>query len=233
MRCSLVLFLSSLLLSPLFSPPLYQRQRFLVDQGYSFKVITELKDMSNISDLKFGTKKEQLEMLAKVLATEDAAGEEEIQEDDPFASHQKAKNKKLAASRRRGNAQALSGSNDRASVTNKLNRSSSHTNMAAVRVGGRLMKRSPGTVPTRHILPHSNLLLMLCSGLGIVCGCGCGAGITSMRSDARRRRPRRRVDIHYSKRAHSTRRKTQKTNKYAHNRHSSHCLIAHLINEAI
>lgn len=116
MRRSFVSPCVPLSISSPFSSRLIQRQRFLVDQGYSFKVITELKDMSNISDLKYGTKKEQLEMLAKVLATEDAAGEEELQEDDPFASLQKAKNKKLAASRRRGNAQALSGSNDRASV---------------------------------------------------------------------------------------------------------------------
>lgn len=91
-----------------------KRQRFLVDQGYSFKVVTELKDMAHIPDLHFGTKREQMEMLAKVLATDDEQGTEELQDDDPFASLQKAKNKKLAASRRRGNAQALSGSNDRA-----------------------------------------------------------------------------------------------------------------------
>jgi hypothetical protein len=77
-------------------------------------VITELSDIVNIPDLKFGTKQSQLEMLARVLATEDAAGEEEIADGDPFAREQMAKNKKLAASRRRGNAQALSGSNDRA-----------------------------------------------------------------------------------------------------------------------
>jgi DNA excision repair protein ERCC-3 len=91
-----------------------KRQRFLVDQGYSFKVITELTDIANIADLKFSTKQSQLELLARVLATEDAAGEEEFAEGDPFAQHQKSKNAKLAASRRRGNAQALSGSNDRA-----------------------------------------------------------------------------------------------------------------------
>lgn len=86
----------------------------MVDQGYSFKVITELTDIQNITDLKFNTKQSQLELLARVLATEDAAGEEEMADGDPFASQQIAKNKKLAASRRRGNAQALSGSNDRA-----------------------------------------------------------------------------------------------------------------------
>ena len=112
----------SLLFSLLVPMCVFQRQRFLVDQGYSFKIITELKDIANIADLKFGSKKEQLELLAKVLATEEAAGEEEVQDDDPFAAHQKAKNKKLAASRRRGNAQALSGSNDRASDGSTLTR---------------------------------------------------------------------------------------------------------------
>ena len=91
-----------------------KRQRFLVDQGYAFQVITELTDIQNISDLKYGTKQSQLELLARVLATEDAAGEEEIADGDPFQQHQLSKNKKLAAARRRGNAQALSGSNDRA-----------------------------------------------------------------------------------------------------------------------
>jgi len=91
-----------------------KRQRFLVDQGYSFKVLTELHDMKNIADLKYTTKQEQLELLAKVLATEDEAGEEELQEDDPFAGIQKAKQRKMAAARRRGNAQTLSGSTDRA-----------------------------------------------------------------------------------------------------------------------
>jgi DNA excision repair protein ERCC-3 len=101
---------SPLLLCCVSSP---QRQRFLVDQGYSFKVVTELTDMANVTDLKFGEKRQQLELLAKVLATEDtSAGQEDLGDADPTTGP--AKNRKLEATRRRGNAQALSGSNDRA-----------------------------------------------------------------------------------------------------------------------
>ena len=91
-----------------------KRQRFLVDQGYSFKVVTDMKDMSNIHDLKYGTKEEQLKLLAKVIATDDNDGEEEMQDEDPFAKQQQAKNKKMKADRRAGNAAALTGSDDRA-----------------------------------------------------------------------------------------------------------------------
>ncbi len=93
-----------------------KRQRFLVDQGYSFKVVTDLSDMRNISDLQYGTKESQLKLLAKVLATDEDDGEEEMQDEDPFARQQKAKNRKMKAERRAGNAQALTGSSDRASV---------------------------------------------------------------------------------------------------------------------
>lgn len=91
-----------------------KRQRFLVDQGYSFKVVTDLSDMANIPDLQYGNKEDQLKLLAKVIATDEDDGEEEMQEEDPFARHQKAKNKKLKADRRAGNAAALTGSSERA-----------------------------------------------------------------------------------------------------------------------
>lgn len=77
-------------------------------------MLTHIDGIDDTPDLKFNTKHSQLEMLARVLATEDAAGEEEIADGDPFGAHQRAKNKKLAASRRRGNAQSLSGATDRA-----------------------------------------------------------------------------------------------------------------------
>lgn len=85
-----------------------------MDQGYSFKVVTELPDLVNVPDLHYTSKREQLEMLGKVLATDDREGEEEQQDDDPFARQQRAKNKKMAAQRRTGNAQALTGTGDRA-----------------------------------------------------------------------------------------------------------------------
>ncbi|TPX17471.1 uncharacterized protein E0L32_003114 [Thyridium curvatum] len=44
-----------------------KRQAFLVDQGYSFKIITELKDMDKMPDLEFGTPQSRRELLSKVL----------------------------------------------------------------------------------------------------------------------------------------------------------------------
>ncbi|CAB1413168.1 unnamed protein product, partial [Pleuronectes platessa] len=50
-----------------------KRQRFLVDQGYSFKVITKLAGMEE-EDLMFSTRDEQQQLLMKVLE-EVVAGE--------------------------------------------------------------------------------------------------------------------------------------------------------------
>lgn len=53
-----------------------KRQRFLVNQGYSFKVINRLEGMEE-SDLQYGTKAEQAELLQKVLAATDTDAETE------------------------------------------------------------------------------------------------------------------------------------------------------------
>ncbi|KAA8595845.1 hypothetical protein FQN60_011136 [Etheostoma spectabile] len=54
-----------------------KRQRFLVDQGYSFKVITKLAGMEE-EDLMFSSKEEQQQLLQKVLAASDLDAEEEV-----------------------------------------------------------------------------------------------------------------------------------------------------------
>uniref|UniRef100_A0A8C4XD82 General transcription and DNA repair factor IIH helicase/translocase subunit XPB n=1 Tax=Erpetoichthys calabaricus TaxID=27687 RepID=A0A8C4XD82_ERPCA len=54
-----------------------KRQRFLVDQGYSFKVITRLAGMDE-EDLMFSTREEQHQLLQKVLAASDLDAEEEV-----------------------------------------------------------------------------------------------------------------------------------------------------------
>ncbi|XP_032880846.1 general transcription and DNA repair factor IIH helicase subunit XPB [Amblyraja radiata] len=54
-----------------------KRQRFLVDQGYSFKVITKLAGMEE-EDLSFSSKDEQQQLLQKVLAASDLDAEEEV-----------------------------------------------------------------------------------------------------------------------------------------------------------
>ncbi|XP_076871778.1 general transcription and DNA repair factor IIH helicase/translocase subunit XPB isoform X2 [Brachyhypopomus gauderio] len=54
-----------------------KRQRFLVDQGYSFKVITKLAGMDE-EDLMFSSREEQQNLLQKVLAASDLDAEEEV-----------------------------------------------------------------------------------------------------------------------------------------------------------
>ncbi|CAH8585401.1 unnamed protein product [Schistosoma turkestanicum] len=59
-----------------------KRQRFLVNQGYSYKVITRLAGMENES-LKLSTKQEQAELLNRVLASTDEDAMEEKLPTDP------------------------------------------------------------------------------------------------------------------------------------------------------
>jgi len=66
-----------------------KRQRFLVDQGYAFKVVTELNELKDFHDLKYSTKEEQLALLGKVLAAEETEGGTEVVADDPYDLAQK------------------------------------------------------------------------------------------------------------------------------------------------
>lgn len=60
-----------------------KRQQFLIDQGYSFKVITNLLEMSESADLHYGTQAEQLKLLSKVLtAGEDVSKIESVADAD-------------------------------------------------------------------------------------------------------------------------------------------------------
>ncbi|XP_026738275.1 general transcription and DNA repair factor IIH helicase subunit XPB [Trichoplusia ni] len=54
-----------------------KRQRFLVNQGYSYKVITELKGMDTEPDMFYGTREEQGMLLQQVLAASETECEEE------------------------------------------------------------------------------------------------------------------------------------------------------------
>ncbi|KAG6557221.1 hypothetical protein Mapa_001148 [Marchantia paleacea] len=59
-----------------------KRQQFLIDQGYSFKVITSLPPEGSGPELSFYSRADQLDLLTKVLnAGEEAAGVEELEED--------------------------------------------------------------------------------------------------------------------------------------------------------
>ncbi|KAK2705925.1 hypothetical protein QYM36_016069 [Artemia franciscana] len=53
-----------------------RRQRFLVNQGYSYKVVTHLSGMEE-GDLHFETKEEQIHLLQQVLTASDREGQEE------------------------------------------------------------------------------------------------------------------------------------------------------------
>ncbi|XP_058157155.1 general transcription and DNA repair factor IIH helicase/translocase subunit XPB [Dasypus novemcinctus] len=81
-----------------------KRQRFLVDQGYSFKVITKLAGMGE-EELAFSTKEEQQQLLQKVLAASDLDAEEEVVAGE-FGS------KSSQVSRRFGTMSSLSGADD-------------------------------------------------------------------------------------------------------------------------
>ncbi|XP_006903268.1 PREDICTED: TFIIH basal transcription factor complex helicase XPB subunit-like [Elephantulus edwardii] len=81
-----------------------KRQRFLVDQGYSFKVITKLTGMEE-EDLAFSTKEEQQQLLQKVLAATDLDAEEEVVAGE-FGS------KSSQVSRRFGTMSSMSGADD-------------------------------------------------------------------------------------------------------------------------
>ncbi|CAO1631235.1 unnamed protein product [Parajaminaea phylloscopi] len=52
-----------------------KRQQFLVDQGYAFRVITELVGMKELPDLVYRTQSEQIELLQSVLIASESAAE--------------------------------------------------------------------------------------------------------------------------------------------------------------
>lgn len=81
-----------------------KRQRFLVDQGYSFKVITKLAGMED-EELAFSTREEQQQLLQKVLAATDLDAEEEVVAGE-FGS------KSSQVSRRLGTMSSMSGADD-------------------------------------------------------------------------------------------------------------------------
>lgn len=84
-----------------------KRQQFLIDQGYQFQVLTELKGLKDLPDLVYSSNKEQLELLRSVLMASDADTEDEvIQIADDIESH--------SYSRRTGQISTLSGADDMA-----------------------------------------------------------------------------------------------------------------------
>ena len=86
-----------------------KRQQFLVDQGYSFKVITELRGLESFPDLVYATYKEQVELLqAVLLATEEDAEEEALDGGDDV--------EQVTLVRKAGSMKSLSGADDMAYI---------------------------------------------------------------------------------------------------------------------
>lgn len=81
-----------------------KRQRFLVNQGYCYKVITKLAGMEE-EDLMYKTKEEQTQLLSQVLTANDADAEEERVIGELGSSRPQF-------SRRSGNMSSLSGADD-------------------------------------------------------------------------------------------------------------------------
>ncbi|KAK3108424.1 hypothetical protein FSP39_007756, partial [Pinctada imbricata] len=79
-----------------------KRQRFLVNQGYAYKVITKLAGMEQ-EDLAYSTKEEQLQLLQKVLAATEQDAEEEYAAGDSGGSK---------VSRKVGSMSSMSGADD-------------------------------------------------------------------------------------------------------------------------
>ncbi|XP_077556385.1 ATP-dependent DNA helicase hay [Haemaphysalis longicornis] len=80
-----------------------KRQRFLVNQGYSYKVITKMEGMDE-EDLAYRTKEEQTNLLQQVLAANDADAEEER-----VAGETGPTGHRVQLSRRTGNMSSMSG----------------------------------------------------------------------------------------------------------------------------
>ncbi|KAL5106159.1 General transcription and DNA repair factor IIH helicase subunit XPB [Taenia crassiceps] len=91
-----------------------KRQRFLVNQGYAYKVITRLAGMEK-ENLRLGTKAEQAELLHRVLASTDEDAMEETLPVDPdgFGGGRTAKGGRGAGFvRRAGQMASISGADD-------------------------------------------------------------------------------------------------------------------------
>jgi DNA excision repair protein ERCC-3 len=85
-----------------------KRQQFLIQQGYAFKVVTDLIGPQDKPQLMYSTQEKQLDLLAKVLSAGEAeAGEEVLPEDEDAI---KQAHKPIGAARRTaGSITALSG----------------------------------------------------------------------------------------------------------------------------
>merc|ERR1719192_560552 len=94
-----------------------KRQRFLVDQGYAYKVVTKLAGMEEDPELLYGTRETQVTLLQQTLAANDADVEEEGIGPQNSAS---------AGVRRKGNMASMSGADDAVYLEKKGGRQETH-----------------------------------------------------------------------------------------------------------
>ncbi|KAF4121262.1 DNA excision repair protein ERCC-3 [Geosmithia morbida] len=94
-----------------------KRQAFLVDQGYAFKVITQLANIEKTPGLAFASAMERRELLAKVLVENDSIEDEDITDDLFHSGSMGRKQKKGKGARRTaGTLGELSGGQDMAYI---------------------------------------------------------------------------------------------------------------------
>lgn len=91
-----------------------KRQQFLVDQGYTFKIVTHLPIEQH--RLAFGKKEEQLSLLAEVLKVDESKGKEEETNEQDDILKEYGGGGRQAAVRSTGSAKSLSGAGGRSYV---------------------------------------------------------------------------------------------------------------------
>lgn len=92
-----------------------KRQAFLVDQGYSFRVITRLQGIETLPNLVYNSPQERRELLTAVMLQNDVEGQVETNEGDLFDRRGKGPNRK-GVRRTAGTLSELSGGQDMAYV---------------------------------------------------------------------------------------------------------------------
>jgi DNA excision repair protein ERCC-3 len=93
-----------------------KRQAFLVDQGYAFKVITQLQDIEKTPNLAFSTAAERRELLQEVLVAHEKAEDEVVDDLWHQAPAARSRKRKGAVRRTAGTLGELSGGQDMAYV---------------------------------------------------------------------------------------------------------------------
>jgi len=96
-----------------------KRQAFLVDQGYAFKVITQLHDIEKTPNLAFSTASERRELLQEVLVSHEKALDEEPDDNLWNKTQGRVQKRKPTVRRTAGTLGELSGGQDMAYIEQK------------------------------------------------------------------------------------------------------------------